>query len=335
MWRFPSVRTQRRTTALVLVIAGTVLGVGVMRSTSGAVAATPPPPGTGTPHTAHTPGVSHARGAITSPGAGHTQSATHSAGATTTAGGATGTHGASHTPSVSHARGTTNSPGAAPGATANGTSGAAGPNARYVQHLYTDLVGSGDPNGEAYWASQLDAGSTRDTVAFPLTQTDGYRSTVVGALYQKVMHRPADAPGLAYWVGRLAGGMTPEQLAASLTGSDEWFANPQFGNGNVDSFIAAVYQSLLGRAADAPGAAYWHDFLMTGGPRWRLTLDFAYSQEWAGQTVGRLFTQYHLGTPDPQGLAYWQGRVESGMRDDQLAAMLVSSNQYFGWAQTH
>lgn len=326
MRRFPSVRTRRRTTALVLVLAGTVLGVGVMRSTSGAVAATPAPTGTGTPHTAHTPGVSHARG---------TGSAT-STGGTTTTGGGTGTHGASHTPSVSHARGATNSPGAAPGSTAKGSPGATGaPNARYVQHLYTDLVGSGDPNGQAYWASQLDAGSTRYAVALPLTQTDAYRSMVVGALYEKVMHRPADASGLSYWVGRLAGGMTPEQLAASLAGSDEWFANPQFGNRNVDSFIAAVYQSLLGRPADGPGAAYWRNFLVGGGPRWQLTLDFAYSQEWAGQTVGRLFTQYHLGTPDPQGLAYWQGRVESGLRDDELAATLVSSDQYFGWAQTH
>ena len=340
MTRIRTARARRRTAALALVVAGTMLGLGVMRSTSGAVAATPAT-GTGTPHTAHTPGVSHARGAITSPGThtgstSHSASPTHSAGGTTTTTGGTGTRGVSHTPSTSHVRGATNSPGAAPGGTASGTPGTGvTQNTRYVQHLYTDLIGGQDPNGEAYWASRLDGGSSRSSVAYPLTQTDGYLSMLVTALYQKVMHRPVDGPGLAYWVGHLAQGLTPEALAASLAGSDEWFANPQFGNGSIDTFIAAVYQSLLGRPADAPGAAYWHDFLVGRGPRWQLTLDFAYSKEWAGQTVTRLFAQYHLGAPDPQGFAFWQGQIENGLRDDQLVAQLVSSDQYFAWAQAH
>jgi hypothetical protein len=158
---------------------------------------------------------------------------------------------------------------------------------------------------------------------------------VVSALYRQEMHRAVDSAGLAYWVGRMGQGLTPEQLASSLTGSDEWFANPRFGNGNIDTFIGAVYRSLLGRAPDSAGAAYWHDFLITGGPRWKLTADFAYGPEWAGQTVIRLFSQYHLGAPGAQGLAFWQGRIENGMPDDQLAAQLVSSDQYFTWAQSH
>jgi hypothetical protein len=178
-------------------------------------------------------------------------------------------------------------------------------------------------------------GSSRSAVAFPLTQTDQYRGLVVTALYQQVMHRPVDGPGLAFWIGQMGTGLTPEQLAANLTGSPEWFHNPQFGNGKVDTFISAVYMSMLGRGTDPQGAAYWHDFLMTGGPNWKLTLDFAYSSEWAAQTVTRMFNQYHLGTPDAQGLSYWQARVLNGLPDDQLAASLVASDAYFGWAQTH
>jgi len=327
--------TRRRATALALLVTGSVLGAGVLRSAAGASAATPGP--TGTVHVAHSPSPSHAAGSIHTTGGGTTGTGAGSTGSAGTV------HGA-HTPSPSHAPGSTRTTGGTPaggtpagsGTGATGTAGTAtSANDRLVQHFYADLVGSQDPSGQAYWSSQLNMGASRDAVAFPLTQTDGYRTMVVSALYQQVMHRPVDAPGLTYWVGRMAQGLTPEQLGASLTGSDEWFANPQFGNGTTDTFITAVYQSLLGRAPDAPGAAYWHNFLTGGGPRWKLTLDFAGSPEWAGQTVTHMFTRYHLGTPSAQGLAFWQGQVEHGLPDDQLAAQLVSSDQYYTWAQTH
>ena len=342
MRRSRSVLTRRRATALVLVLAGAALGTGVMHSASGVDAAVPP---TGTPHTAHTPSVSHARGTnvpggtgTSSPGAGtrtgsaaHTPGVSHARGATLSPGVGTRTPGVgAHTPSPSHGAGAAPAPG-----TPALTGGSPTADNRYVQHLYTDLIGGQDPSGEAYWSSQLAGGSSRWAVALPLTQTDSYRSLVVTALYQQVMRRAVDGPGLAFWTGQMGAGLTPERLAAGLTGSTEWFHNPQLGNGQVDTFISAVYMTMLGRAPDASGAAYWHDFLMTGGPAWQLTLDFAYSPEWAGQTVTRMFNQYHLGTPDAAGLGYWQGRVLNGLPDDQLAASLVASDAYYGWAQTH
>ena len=66
-----------------------------------------------------------------------------------------------------------------------------------------------------------------------------------------------------------------------------------------------------------------------------MTLDFAAGPEWAGITVTRLYNQFHLGTPDPGGLSYWVGRLLGGLHDDQLAATLVSSDQYYDWAQAN
>jgi hypothetical protein len=270
-----------------------------------------------------TPSPSHAPGTVHSPGTG-----TQSPGAGTRTPGV-----GAHTPSPSHARPT---PGATPpGTTPAGTIAGASASDRFVQHLYTDLIGGQDPSGQAYWSSQLAGGTSRWAVAYALTQTDQYRSLVVSTLYQQVMHRPVDAPGLQFWVGKLRSGMTPEQLAANLTGSPEWYANPQFGNGQPDTYISALYSNMLGRGADPQGAAYWHNFLVSGGPAWQLTLDFAYSPEWASRTVTRMYAQYHMGAPDAQGLGYWQGRVLNGLSDDQLAANLVASDAYYGWAQAH
>jgi hypothetical protein len=75
--------------------------------------------------------------------------------------------------------------------------------------------------------------------------------------------------------------------------------------------------------------------MIGGGPRWKLSLDFAYSPEWAGQTVNRDYAQFHLGTPSPDALNFWAGQVLGGMPDTTLASQLAGSQQYFDWAQTH
>ncbi|HEV7466835.1 MAG TPA: Ig-like domain repeat protein [Candidatus Dormibacteraeota bacterium] len=211
------------------------------------------------------------------------------------------------------------------------------PNDRFLQHLYTDMIGGQDPGGEAYWASQLAKGAARPAVAYAFTQTQAYDDAVVAQLYTNIMQRPAaaDPSGAGFWAGQLRRGSTPERVAASMVASDERFISPSFGNNTVDTFIRATYQALLGRDWDAPGAAYWHDFVFTGGPRWQLTLDFVSGIEWAQVTVRNMYTKFHLGTPDPGALDYWAHQVLGGMRDDQLAAQLTGSQQYFDWTQAN
>jgi hypothetical protein len=209
------------------------------------------------------------------------------------------------------------------------------PNDKFVQHLYTDMIGQQDASGEAYWVSQLNKGVPRAAVAYAFTQTPQYMGGVVSRLYTNVMARPVDANGSAYWIGRLRTGLPPEGLAASLVASDERYASPSFGNNDPDTFIHATYKAMLGRDAEPAGLAFWHDFLMTGGPRWKLSLDFAYSQEWATQTVSRDYAQLNMGTPDANALSFWVGQVLGGMSDATLESQLAGSQSYFDWAQSH
>lgn len=205
----------------------------------------------------------------------------------------------------------------------------------YLIDLYKDLFGTVDSNGEAYWASQINKGLPRYNVAIGFTQSTQYMQSIIQMFYTEIMQRPVDPGGLTSWTGALSHGMSPEAFAASLVASDERFANPSFGNSNVDTYIAAVYQAILGRPADPQGAAYWHDFLLSGGPRWQMTLDFVSGPEWATKTVTRLYTQFHLGTPDQGGLGYWVSNLLHGMSDYRLAAILASSDQYYNWAQNN
>jgi hypothetical protein len=208
-------------------------------------------------------------------------------------------------------------------------------NDKFVQHLYTDMIGGQDPGGEAYWVSQLVKGATRPAVAYAFTQTQNYDNAVVNQLYLNIMQRPADAGGASYWAGQLRGGSTPERVAASMVALPERYNSQAFGQGNDDTWIAATYRALLGREGEPSGKAYWHNFLATGGPRWQMTLDFVSGSEWAGVTVNTMYAKFHLGTPDPGALGYWSGQVLGGMRDDRLAAQLTGSQQYFDWAQAN
>jgi hypothetical protein len=209
------------------------------------------------------------------------------------------------------------------------------PNDKFLIHLYTDMIGQQDASGEAFWATQLVKGASRPAVAYAFTQTPQYLSGLVSRLYTNVMGRPVDQQGSDYWVSRLRTGLNPEGLAASLVASDERFASASFGNNNIDTFIAATYRAMLGRSPDSAGAGYWHDFLYGGGQRWKLSLDFAYSPEWANSTVTRMYTLFHLGTGDTAGMSYWAGQVLGGMPDDTLASNLAGSQQYFDWAQNN
>jgi hypothetical protein len=210
------------------------------------------------------------------------------------------------------------------------------PNDKFVQHLYTDMIGQQDAGGEAYWVSQLNKGVSRAAVAYAFTQTPQYVGGVVSRLYTNVMARPVDQAGSSYWIDRvLHTGLPPEGLAASLVASDERYASPSFGNNTPDTFIHATYKAMLGRDAEPAGLAFWHDFLMTGGPRWKLSLDFAYSQEWATQTVTRQYAQLKMGIPAADALNFWVGQVLGGMSDATLTSQLAGSQSYFDWAQTH
>ena len=206
---------------------------------------------------------------------------------------------------------------------------------QYVQHLYTDLIGSQDPNGENYWVSQLLRGLPRYSVAYTFTQTMAYDTAVVSQLYQNVMGRAPDGAGADYWAGKMRGGMTPEAIAAFMVASPERFASPSFGNNNNDTFIVATYRALLGRDPDAAGRAFWNSLLAGGGSRGQLTLGFVHSPEWAGVTVRNMYARYHLSTDDSAGVAYWTQQVLGGMPDDQLAADLIASQQYYNWAQAN
>ena len=82
-------------------------------------------------------------------------------------------------------------------------------------------------------------------------------------LYTAGLNRAPDALGLDYWASRLADGAKLGDISKAIFGSAE--AAPLFSSANSNAvFVNLAYQTALGRAPDAAGAAYWVNELQTG-----------------------------------------------------------------------
>lgn len=82
------------------------------------------------------------------------------------------------------------------------------------------------------------------------------------------------------------------------------------GGGSTKDFVANLYQSTLGREADAAGLQYWSDQITKGG-----LSPNAVANAIAKSTEGQLAQAYqqNLGrAPDTSGMDYWKSQVASG-----------------------
>jgi hypothetical protein len=99
----------------------------------------------------------------------------------------------------------------------------------------------------------------------------------------------------------------------------------------ADGTAAAVqdlYRRLLGRAADAPGLAYWTGFLHSGGTRGDLVRQLWDSAEHRGEEVDQLYATYLHRAADAQGRAAWVNALMGGMTETQLALSFLTSPEY-------
>ncbi|MGV8900580.1 MAG: beta strand repeat-containing protein [Burkholderiaceae bacterium] len=90
------------------------------------------------------------------------------------------------------------------------------------------------------------------------------QQTALSQLYVAFFNRAADSTGLGHWADDLLAGKSIENIAQSFYNTDA--ARPYYSNGQTaDQFIETFYSTVLGRAADTEGKAYWVAQLKTPG----------------------------------------------------------------------
>jgi hypothetical protein len=216
---------------------------------------------------------------------------------------------------------------AAPRAVLASCSGQGSANATFVCAVYEDLLGRApDPSGEAGWLAALSSGSSPTQVAYGVLASTEYRSAFINADYKAFLNRNVDTNGLNAWLADFSSGGTDEQIDSGILGSPEFFSD----SGSTNSgFVSAVYEGLLGRAADAPGLAAWSADLANGTSRSAVAYDIDISNESRTNSV-TFFYQYFLNrAADSSGLSTWVSALNSGATDEQVIAGIVGSPEFY------
>ncbi|HEY6843643.1 MAG TPA: DUF4214 domain-containing protein [Thermoanaerobaculia bacterium] len=119
----------------------------------------------------------------------------------------------------------------------------------FLTKAYQDLLGRPiDAAASAQWLGAMKNGMTRSQVASQMTSSAEYRSALARELYNTYLHRQPSANEVAYFSS-----MNAAQVEALILGSNEYFMRR--GGGTSGGFVNALYEDVLGRAADPQAIA--------------------------------------------------------------------------------
>lgn len=153
--------------------------------------------------------------------------------------------------------------------------------------------------------------------------------------FRDFLQREATIPEGQYWGQQIDGGMGRGRMAEQLMRSDYNYA--------VAAPITRLYSAYFLRIPDRDGLSFWIDYARLGHSLGQISDQFAQSGEFVaryGSLTNAQFVDllYHnvLGRdPDPQGLAFWIGQLDSGARTRGLVMIGFSeSPEYKGLMQS-
>ena len=143
-------------------------------------------------------------------------------------------------------------------------------------------------------------------------------------LFKQAFNRNIDPSGRTYWSNKLVTITRPEMLSR-LTGSSEFYRR---AGGTVPQFVDAVYQSVLGRAADPSGRQYWINRLNAGRSVEGVARSLVASSEYRRTTVNTTFDRVLDRAPSVGERDYWTNRIAT-TRVEVLIATLAASAEFY------
>ncbi len=195
-------------------------------------------------------------------------------------------------------------------------------NDAYIKGLYNaTLFRPSDPAGNAYWLTQMGQQLTTISAQF-LNSTENLTNQVT-YFYTYFLGREPDTAGLNFWVTQVQTGKI--DIVQCMT---RFILSPEYtGKNDNGSFVNTMYYSLLGRASDSQGFAYWKAQLDSGSvSRDAVLRDFLFSQEGLGRLITADYGAYLHALPDSSTLASWTTQLATGQATfGQMAASFLGS----------
>ncbi|HEX5442235.1 MAG TPA: DUF4214 domain-containing protein, partial [Pirellulales bacterium] len=97
----------------------------------------------------------------------------------------------------------------------------------------------------------------------------------------------------------------------------------------AQDYISQLYRDVLNRPVDRPSSQVLVNLLLAGQPRLVIAEPLAHSPERLRQVVTQAYHDYLGRAPDADGLNYWVAAIGLGVTDEQLAASMIASDEFF------
>jgi len=200
-----------------------------------------------------------------------------------------------------------------------------------IRALYQDVLGRGvDASGMQTWTEYiLRTGDTAGLVRQIATSRERMNN-LVAAQYQLALRRGPEPAGLEHWVRYLEAGWGVYDLQVAIYGSPESLL--RLGGGNVEAWVGALYQRILGRTSAASERSYWAN-VASGQGREAVVAGIARSDEATMRRLTDYYRTFLLRGVDPSGRATFLPMM-TGRGDFDVPVHLGSSPEYWWRAQT-
>lgn len=211
-------------------------------------------------------------------------------------------------------------------------------NSFFVRQLYLDFLNrEPDPDGLAYWVSQLNAGSmSRAQVTYEYFRSYEFQNNgaYLGRLYAGILFRRAEYEGFMFWLNELnSGRRTKLEILEAFIVSPE-FQEKFGGNLTNQEFVRRLYLNILEREPDQAGSDFWTATLDSGEmTRPEVAFQFIESPEFIAKTENNIFVQLeYMGLlrreAEDDGFDFWVSQFEQGRSKLDLIQGFIFSEEY-------
>src|SRR5262249_45307717 len=121
-------------------------------------------------------------------------------------------------------------------------------------------------------------------------------------------------------------GNTVEQMEAGIISSPEYVQ--QRGGGNNDTFLSNLFQDALNRAVNPTDRAFFTPQFNTFTPA-QIATEVLVVQEFRQELVKADFQQFLHRGADTIGLNFYVSALNAGLTDEQVAASIGGSDEFF------
>jgi len=197
-----------------------------------------------------------------------------------------------------------------------------------VSHFYqVALDRAPDPQGLAYYSSQVEYGAAPESVARQILNSTEHNQKIVTGYYADILGRLPDGAGLASHVAALSRGVGEERLVASILASPE-----KSGGLGIPAYVNLLYSYILGRSPDQGGETFWVQTLQSGASRYAVAMAFLQCREATNLSVDGLYQSILGRRPtesEKQGWINYLRHPDVTYAD--AAAVFLASNEAFGY----